>query len=224
MTLRRDLELLVETRAQPWRDRAACHGMDPALWFPEREPDGDNHGRAGKAICAQCPVAADCLEAALAVGEKQGIQGGASPRIRKQVMAGVWAHRRHRYDPACRDPKCTWCRLVDGHLAHLRGDTVGPTVTHGPTATHGRRSTYARGCRCGPCMFAASTAADRLLRDADFVDSYDLPEWWAESFGPDDSPTLLPVVKAKAISELSDAPAPLGSWAKAVDCFLGEVA
>lgn len=191
-----DLELLVEARAQPWRTQAACNGMEPALWFPERGDiidTGDNHGRQGKAICATCPVAVDCLQAALATREQHGIHGGASPRKRKQALLGAYSVRLHDYDPRCSNPTCRWCPLVDQHLAQLRGESSGPAVTFGPTATHGRRSTYARGCRCGPCTFAISAVGTRF----DYA-GWDVPAWWADTFGDNQSPNLIDIAKSTA--------------------------
>lgn len=56
-----------------WRERAACQGSDPELWFP------DNGGRGGdeaRRICQRCPVADDCLEYAVVTGQRDGIWGG----------------------------------------------------------------------------------------------------------------------------------------------------
>jgi WhiB family redox-sensing transcriptional regulator len=64
-----------------WQDQASCLGMDPDLFFPERGAST----RDAKAICAACPVRVDCLEYALANGEKFGIWGGMSERERRRV-------------------------------------------------------------------------------------------------------------------------------------------
>lgn len=53
-----------------WTDLAACVGQDPELWFPL----GD--GAKAKAVCASCPVRADCLRFALDSGLDDGIFGG----------------------------------------------------------------------------------------------------------------------------------------------------
>jgi WhiB family redox-sensing transcriptional regulator len=53
-----------------WTDLAACVGHDPELWFPL----GD--GAQAKAVCAACPVRADCLRFALDAGLDDGIFGG----------------------------------------------------------------------------------------------------------------------------------------------------
>jgi WhiB family transcriptional regulator, redox-sensing transcriptional regulator len=70
-------------RYQDWRDRVACRGADPELFFPQAD---DGTGRAAvakaKAICAGCPVADQCLQFALASPEKHGTWGGLSERER----------------------------------------------------------------------------------------------------------------------------------------------
>lgn len=70
-----------------WSARAACLGMDPLLFFPTR---GDDTGPA-KAVCAGCPVQAECLEWALANREHYGIFGGTNDRERRSI-----ARRRRR--------------------------------------------------------------------------------------------------------------------------------
>ena len=68
-----------------WRVRAACSGMDPDLFFPER---GDVIGVArAKAVCASCPVTAECLQYALEAKEKQGVWGGLSGQERRAIRS-----------------------------------------------------------------------------------------------------------------------------------------
>ena len=65
-----------------WRTLAACRGLDPDLFFPER---GDSFtARNAQAVCAACPVAEQCLEFAIEVGETEGIWGGLSGRQLRQ--------------------------------------------------------------------------------------------------------------------------------------------
>ena len=78
-----------------WRDRAACLGSDPEIWFPY---DNDRQAqREAAAICKTiCPVQAECLAHAIAVGEQYGIFGGltASGRAklrRRQAKTGAAA-------------------------------------------------------------------------------------------------------------------------------------
>ena len=57
-----------------WQAQANCMGVDPDLFFPERGAST----REAKEVCRGCVVREDCLEYALANGEKFGIWGGMS--------------------------------------------------------------------------------------------------------------------------------------------------
>ena len=67
--------------ANRWQERANCFGVDPDLFFPERGAST----REAKGVCRGCEVRAECLEYALAHGEKFGIWGGLSERERRRV-------------------------------------------------------------------------------------------------------------------------------------------
>ncbi len=68
-------------RPLTWKDRANCMGVDPDLFFPERGAST----REAKEVCRGCVVLQDCLEFAIANGEKFGIWGGMSERERRRV-------------------------------------------------------------------------------------------------------------------------------------------
>ena len=72
-------QLDAEVRA--WQSKANCMGVDPELFFPERGAST----REAKEVCRGCVVREDCLEYALANGEKFGIWGGLSERERRKV-------------------------------------------------------------------------------------------------------------------------------------------
>lgn len=65
-----------------WRQRAACRGIDPDIFYPVSEEEADE----AKAICAQCPVREACLEYALANRERDGVWGGATERERRRMI------------------------------------------------------------------------------------------------------------------------------------------
>ena len=67
-----------------WRDRAACAGIDPGIFYPASEDESD--ARAAKSVCAVCEVREACLEHALLVREKEGIWGGATERERRRII------------------------------------------------------------------------------------------------------------------------------------------
>ena len=53
------LTIVVEARNErDWRDSAACKGMDPDIFFAGKGPGANDTARA---ICAECPVSAECL-------------------------------------------------------------------------------------------------------------------------------------------------------------------
>jgi len=62
-----------------WRDRAACADTPKHLFFPA---PGESL-KPAKAICATCPVRAECLDYALSQPEMRGVWGGTSERQRR---------------------------------------------------------------------------------------------------------------------------------------------
>lgn len=69
-----------------WRHRAACRDEDPELFFPVSEvgPGAEQVAQA-KAVCARCPVRAECLEYALENGLDHGIFGGLTEQERRRL-------------------------------------------------------------------------------------------------------------------------------------------
>lgn len=102
-----------------WRERAACRGCDPEMFFPER---GANTVAQTKAVCAGCEVRDECLAENL--GERVGVWGGLSERerriLRRDQPRSVPPHgTRTRYVYGCR---CVECRLADStYKRGLRG-------------------------------------------------------------------------------------------------------
>ncbi|HEX4903468.1 MAG TPA: WhiB family transcriptional regulator [Acidimicrobiales bacterium] len=70
-----------------WASRAACHGLDPRLFFPAEDDDPE----VAKAVCAQCAVREPCLEFALGAREREGVWGGCTEAERRRI-----ARRRRR--------------------------------------------------------------------------------------------------------------------------------
>jgi WhiB family redox-sensing transcriptional regulator len=66
-----------------WRKKAACHGLDPEIFYPDE--DAEDLGPA-KEICGGCPVQEACLEHALTWREKDGIWGGCTERERRRII------------------------------------------------------------------------------------------------------------------------------------------
>jgi WhiB family redox-sensing transcriptional regulator len=65
-----------------WHVDALCAETDPEVFFPEK----GGSTRAAKAVCAECPVAAECLNFAIDTGQKFGIWGGVPERKRRKLM------------------------------------------------------------------------------------------------------------------------------------------
>lgn len=91
-----------------WRDEAACRGMDPNLFYPDR---GESVTRALE-TCGSCPVREPCAEAGRF--ETMGVWGGTTGRQRKsaRARAGVvqcvkcgdgFDRDGHRVCPGCRE-------------------------------------------------------------------------------------------------------------------------
>jgi WhiB family transcriptional regulator, redox-sensing transcriptional regulator len=71
-----------EIKMPSWRQRAACRGVDPDIFYPVTDEDAED----AKAICAHCPVQRACLEWALARRESDGVWGGATERERRRII------------------------------------------------------------------------------------------------------------------------------------------
>ena len=96
-------------RPQDFRHRAACRGVDPEVFFPiaEAGPVLAAQVAAAKAVCAGCPVRAECLAWALAE-LPYGIAGGLTEQERHQTRT------RARTDRGGRTGRAVVCRPVGG--------------------------------------------------------------------------------------------------------------
>lgn len=115
-----------------WQESAACAGMattpDADLWHDvehvgkgvyEDKAAKAERARQAKAVCATCPVKAQCLETA--TSDDLGIRGGltlmerAANRVCGDGVGTVKGYRRHR---RAGDAPCTAC--CDGWAAYQR--------------------------------------------------------------------------------------------------------
>jgi WhiB family transcriptional regulator, redox-sensing transcriptional regulator len=79
-----------------WQSDAACRGFDSSLFYgPPGESRGTRRWREfqARALCASCPVVADCAAFALAVGEQHGVWGGLTESERVALAAGIRVYR-----------------------------------------------------------------------------------------------------------------------------------
>lgn len=69
-----------------WRDEAACRTADPEVFFPNAHgAAAQTAHRPAKAVCATCPVVADCLSWALTQGLDFGVFGGLTADERRSL-------------------------------------------------------------------------------------------------------------------------------------------
>jgi WhiB family redox-sensing transcriptional regulator len=64
-----------------WMADAECKQSDPELFYP----DTGHSSRDGRAVCARCPVRAECLAYAIEHHERYGVWGGMSERQRRHM-------------------------------------------------------------------------------------------------------------------------------------------
>lgn len=97
-----------------WKSFGLCYDVgDPNIWFPARGQDF----KTAKAICAQCPVRAACLDYALKHRIRHGIWGGKSERERRKIRSnrpfvktcrkcGNEFETRYSHQVVCNDAAC----------------------------------------------------------------------------------------------------------------------
>mgnify|MGYP002631127757 FL=1 len=73
-----------------WQLHSACRGLDSDIFYhPDGERGSDRERRVAtaKAICAACPVLAQCRDHALKAREPYGVWGGMSEEDREAHFA-----------------------------------------------------------------------------------------------------------------------------------------
>lgn len=87
--------------ANAWFASAACRGLDPDLFHPEKGERSTSW--QAKAICETCQVIKPCLRYAIANGEQLGVWGGLSASERRSL-------RGTRQQLPILNVKCHGCR------------------------------------------------------------------------------------------------------------------
>lgn len=109
-----------------WRLLAACRGLDPELFHPERGQSTED----AKAVCwEECPVQVECLEYAIDAGEILGVQTpgrGPLPPLRPQHAQRGGVVNACALAPGCTEQAVPDSELCAGHLAIL--DRPVPTT------------------------------------------------------------------------------------------------
>lgn len=77
-------EKMIDLEVTPWREAAACVNVTYEVsFFPD--PDDLAGISQAKAVCAGCPVAAECLTWAIETNQPEGIWGGHTPKERRGI-------------------------------------------------------------------------------------------------------------------------------------------
>lgn len=78
-----------------WLHRALCRDYDPDLFFPiGTTGPALIQVEEAKAVCARCPVTAECLGWALETGQDHGVWGGLSEDERRKLRLRQVRQRR----------------------------------------------------------------------------------------------------------------------------------
>lgn len=109
-----------------WQQQAICPQTDAESFFPEK----GGSTREAKAVCASCPVIAECLAYALDHDIRFGVWGGMSENQRRQIRNGksptddmppiyvptTDGHGRAMYEAGCR---CEVCMAANAEYHRL---------------------------------------------------------------------------------------------------------
>src|SRR6202042_1689620 len=102
-----------------WQDDAACRGKEVVLFFGpdgERQPEREIRERKAKAVCAACPVRAECLNYAVSRPEKYGTWGG----LNEDEPSAERRRRMRRANAACpAGPPSPPCGVDNGDMICL---------------------------------------------------------------------------------------------------------
>jgi WhiB family redox-sensing transcriptional regulator len=71
---------------EDWRQQAACQGEWGQLFYPPMRPEKKAaREQRAKQVCAGCDVRAECLQQAIASGERYGVCGGLTDLERRHL-------------------------------------------------------------------------------------------------------------------------------------------
>lgn len=129
------MTVLPEDDYDDWREHAACRNTrHPDVWYPDKEQI--HTIRAAKIVCKQCPVRADCLDAAFDNGEPFGIWGGYTPQEREVI-------RRNNGIPKRKPPELWPHGTEAGYKRHRRrGEPPCALCVRGSNAAKAKRRDY----------------------------------------------------------------------------------
>lgn len=146
-----------------WSDHALCKEQTDRFFAPDGEAPRERIAREAqaKAICANCTVQSDCLDAAI-TGDERGIWGGTTEAERRRMVRRTTFRRRPPSMPS--QPQQPVRRDASWRTVQTRPNTVGIeirlAITEGGTAWHG--FTYAV-FRADDLAFLADTESDAWM-------------------------------------------------------------
>ena len=84
-------------RQPGWQSKAACKGLDPNDFIPEKKHPKDTI-HYDRTVCDNCIVKAQCLDYALANRAEKGLWGGTSPKERESMYNRYQGERTDELD------------------------------------------------------------------------------------------------------------------------------
>ena len=79
-------DLSAAAQNENWRDRAACYGLDPELFYPDQGPTAGETVRQAKKVCwNDCPVRQECEDYGVEHELRYGVFGGWTVRERRAL-------------------------------------------------------------------------------------------------------------------------------------------
>lgn len=98
----------------PWARKGRCRQTPAGIFFPGRGEDTED----AKAVCARCPVLAECRKYALAHPALHGVWGGLSVEERRHLRRHLTAVPPPQIPPAAQSAAGTRYRLLEELTAH----------------------------------------------------------------------------------------------------------
>lgn len=83
--------MMVDDNPHAWTEDAACIGLETDMFFPRGQHDPNI-----RKVCGSCPVAAECLAAAMIEERgkdrfhRHGMRGGLTPKQRADLAKAVY--------------------------------------------------------------------------------------------------------------------------------------
>lgn len=149
-TQRTAFEAAITRRApgdEHWYDRAACQGADSDLF--DLSIAGDHDKRTALAYCQRCPVRAECLDDAIAHGDRLMIRGGQKFDTHGNVSTDVTCGKCGKTFPTSKTQPAKFCGQGCRTAALSEAGNYAQAAAKGRAAQDAMTATAA--CRYAPC-------------------------------------------------------------------------